>query len=120
MVQSVRTACFRAAAPRMSCTARQEREMKRKYENLKNTSQDPLELLRAHALSQGCVGIKSIARWVKITGITSAFCCGKLVERAQWSEYIVFLDIPVCIRMYNALRSITRSRKKNPYNIISS
>ena len=47
----------------MACTARQEREMKQKYERMKyNKNLPPLEQLRAYVLSRGVNSLKSIHR----------------------------------------------------------
>ena len=45
----------------MACTARQERELKLKYEKEKRVATDPLDILRAHLLASGGVrGLKSL------------------------------------------------------------
>lgn len=60
----------------MSATARQEREMKMKFEKMKNDpSLSPLEKLRAVVLSKGVRSIKSLHRsvpvmWWRVTETT--------------------------------------------------
>lgn len=50
----------------MAATARQERELKEKYQKQLNRNDlSPLELLRAYVLSQGVTGIKTLATCFK-------------------------------------------------------
>ena len=47
----------------MAATARQEREMKQKYEKMKyNKSLPPLDQLRAYVMSRGVHSLKSLSR----------------------------------------------------------
>ena len=47
----------------MAATARQEREMKEKFERLKvDPNAPPLEKLRAYVMSRGVCGIKSVSK----------------------------------------------------------
>ena len=46
----------------MAATNRSSREMKMKYEKIKASTKDPLELLRASCLSRGASGIKGLSR----------------------------------------------------------
>lgn len=60
----------------MAATARQERELRFKYEKLKLQASDPLELLRAHVLAKGVCSLKSLNMCV----FRSSHDCGFILE----------------------------------------
>ena len=55
----------------MAATARQERELKVKYQNILNKKSDPnvnpLEVLQAYVLSHGVRGFKNIRSYVQLS-----------------------------------------------------
>lgn len=50
----------------MAATSRLEKASMKKFEDLKRTTKDPVELLRAHCLARGAAGIKGLGRAFRI------------------------------------------------------